>query len=312
MEAEIQHLDTSRFNQYGPINIWVLPRYQHRHDMAAHDHEFLEIVFVQGGRAKHQLVTGSSLVGRGNILILKPGIWHAYQRCSEFRYINLVLGMEFLRRELYWTRSDSLLSPLLWEANLDTSLIEAAKLPDEQIGDCESQLAELETLLQEAPSSGQHCKTVSIVFDLLGTIAKGTTKRLAAEQRARPALFHPATRKAVKLMESDITQAWQLPELASRCELNESYLCRIFKRNTGLSPMEYLKRLRLERASTLLLSTNKQITEIAYELGFGDCAHFSRSFKKLYKRTPSELRQQMLTTSTPSTESDRPQVSAIS
>jgi transcriptional regulator GlxA family with amidase domain len=53
----------------------------------------------------------------------------------------------------------------------------------------------------------------------------------------------------------------------------------------------YLKRLRLERAAALLLATSMSIKEIAFSVGFGSTAHFSRDFKKHYGLPPTDYRQ---------------------
>lgn len=75
---------------------------------------------------------------------------------------------------------------------------------------------------------------------------------------------------------------------------NETYLCRRFKDITGLSPVEYIKILRLEKARSLLKHSNESISAIAIECGFSDINYFSRRFKAHYKITPKEYHTQYL------------------
>ena len=60
---------------------------------------------------------------------------------------------------------------------------------------------------------------------------------------------------------------------------------------TGLSPVDLLKQMRLERAKVLLNSTTKTVSEIAYSIGFTDPKYFTKCFKKVTGMTPSEYRE---------------------
>lgn len=83
--------------------------------------------------------------------------------------------------------------------------------------------------------------------------------------------------------------------LAPLCEIahvTESQLQRIFKRSTGLSISEYVARLRVGRASTLLSRTDLQMPAIAEQCGFRDAAYFARKFRAITGRTPTAYRRE--------------------
>ena len=73
--------------------------------------------------------------------------------------------------------------------------------------------------------------------------------------------------------------------------LSSSYLCRIFKEETGLSMNAYITNLRMSKAGELLNDTNSYIKEVAISVGFEDQLYFSRLFKRYYGVTPSEYRK---------------------
>jgi AraC family transcriptional regulator, L-rhamnose operon transcriptional activator RhaR len=50
----------------------------------------------------------------GDVLLLRPGVWHGYQDCQRFEAYNCCFSSDLLRRELAWTREDPLLGFLLW------------------------------------------------------------------------------------------------------------------------------------------------------------------------------------------------------
>ena len=71
----------------------------------------------------------------------------------------------------------------------------------------------------------------------------------------------------------------------------EAYFCRKFKKHTGLTIMKYIQILRMEKARKLLVETELPIQDIAIGCGFADAAYFNNCFKKLYRITPSLMRQ---------------------
>lgn len=82
------------------------------------------------------------------------------------------------------------------------------------------------------------------------------------------------------------------PELAHLLNKSESSFKREFKKIFGESPARYLKTKKLEKAAELLKAGEKSISEISWECGFEDLAHFSSSFSSQYNMSPREYRKQ--------------------
>ncbi|EGQ8324792.1 AraC family transcriptional regulator [Vibrio cholerae] len=85
---------------------------------------------------------------------------------------------------------------------------------------------------------------------------------------------------------SQLDQPIRLEQLAQLCQLSPTQFQRHFKAQTGLTPYAWLRRLRLEQAMKLLQS-GKPGTDVAYQVGFYDQAHFSKAFKATYGLSPS-------------------------
>lgn len=81
--------------------------------------------------------------------------------------------------------------------------------------------------------------------------------------------------------------------LASELGLGRSQFYRKIKALTNFSPVELIRILRMKEARRLLTSTDKTISEIAYEVGFTSPAYFSKCYKDTYGQTPSELRDRL-------------------
>ena len=83
---------------------------------------------------------------------------------------------------------------------------------------------------------------------------------------------------------------WQLAEAVN---ISEDYLTRIFRKEMGISPWDYLNRYRIQLACKLLTQTGLSINEIAQDTGFQDQAYFCRVFKKVKGFPPGHIRQRL-------------------
>lgn len=94
----------------------------------------------------------------------------------------------------------------------------------------------------------------------------------------------------ISMMERSFAGDISLGTLANSVSLSPARLRQLFKRDTGLSPIKYVRRLRAKKAAYLLQTSFLSIKEIAFQSGSGDVSHFVRDFKKQYGVTPSEFR----------------------
>ncbi|MDF2567910.1 MAG: hypothetical protein K0R90_1366 [Oscillospiraceae bacterium] len=76
-------------------------------------------------------------------------------------------------------------------------------------------------------------------------------------------------------------------QIAQYVGLNRSYMCKIFKKELGVSPQEYLINFRISKAKHLLKETNLNVSEVAFSCGFKDISHFSYIFKKRVGQAPA-------------------------
>ena len=82
----------------------------------------------------------------------------------------------------------------------------------------------------------------------------------------------------------------KMDDLGDEMGLSRVQLYRKVKAITGLTPVELLRQMRLQRGYALLQSTNKTVNEIAYEVGFGTPGYFSTCFKKQFGKYPMDVR----------------------
>ena len=81
--------------------------------------------------------------------------------------------------------------------------------------------------------------------------------------------------------------------IASRMGLERSQFYRKIKALTNYAPVELMRRLRLQHGRTLLTTTDRTISEIAYETGFSTPAYFTKCYRDAYGETPTEARNKL-------------------
>ncbi len=93
-------------------------------------------------------------------------------------------------------------------------------------------------------------------------------------------------------IENEYTESISLSSLAEFAGLNDKYLFRIFKDFTGCTPIQYINRLRIDRACHEMSVNHLSVTDAAYVSGFNELSYFSRTFKKYKGMNPAEYRRQ--------------------
>ena len=243
-----------------------------------HTHSFVEIAVVTGGEAVQRSLAGRHQLRTGDVVFLRPGVWHGYDTLHLELY-NCCFSAELLHRELAWTREDPLLGYLLWTGPLSMGRrgMLITTLDPEVLQDCEVHLDALDRL-RFRPLGLHRSDIISHLTLVLGHLA-----RAVAADRDRPreptGPTHPAVVQAMQLLESRLTHHWSLRELADQLHLSPGYLLRLFKSSTGMPPMAYLARRRVETAAGLLLHTTQPVTQIGRSVGWPDQNYFARRFK---------------------------------
>ena len=82
-----------------------------------------------------------------------------------------------------------------------------------------------------------------------------------------------------------------MKEMAELCHLSESYFSRLFTKEMGENFISYVNRKKIDKAKELLRDSNRNISQIAKDVGYQDASHFIRMFKRFEGLTPTLYRQ---------------------
>jgi len=108
-------------------------------------------------------------------------------------------------------------------------------------------------------------------------------------------------RRALRWLHIAFYKPFRLDNLAHFCAVSPAYLCRLFKRYLGITPVNYLRRLRLQVAYRMLKETNLNVVDVAFLVGYRNFPYFVRQFHQYFGVSPTKLRKLIPSRSIPVT-----------
>jgi AraC-like DNA-binding protein len=154
-------------------------------------------------------------------------------------------------------------------------------------------LAELMVLgeLAQASADGQS----GIGLDEVGHLIAQRLVEVVSGKAKKPARVTARDRRraveAALWIDANSHQQIELEDAARQTEVSPFHFLRLFSSVLGVTPHQYLLRSRLRRAARLLVDDDKPVTEIAYDVGFGDLSNFVRTFHRAAGVPPLKFRQ---------------------
>jgi AraC family transcriptional regulator len=194
---------------------------------------------------------------------------------EPFKVMHVYLGLPLIRRAAIDVRGPDAKAVSLREISGGTDSIITT-----QLGILRDELVD-----RRAPST-------MLVQGLASSLAVHLVRAYSSEEPVSPHGGLPAFKmhRALTAMQSRIDQELDLSRLAREVQLSDSHFSRSFKKSTGLSPSQYLTRLRIDRARRLLRETEMPIVEVGLEVGYASPSHFAQVFRKEVGVLPSDYR----------------------
>lgn len=122
-----------------------------------------------------------------------------------------------------------------------------------------------------------------IVFQLLSRFFKQGQSKIEMEDNR--------IAKTVLYIRKHLNEAIELEKLAEISCLSKDHFIRLFKKELGTTPLQYINQKKIEKAQLLLITEELAVKEIAFQLAFDDYSYFNRLFKKTAGVTPQEYRR---------------------
>ncbi|MDT8975930.1 AraC family transcriptional regulator [Paenibacillus sp. chi10] len=128
---------------------------------------------------------------------------------------------------------------------------------------------------------------------VLAEYARTTDKGSDANNDDKRSDIERQVEQAARWLSLQFDKSISIDELAHTLGYHRTYLSKMFRKQMGESPMQFLLRIRMERAKTLLMTTRLTIEQIAAAVGYEDALYFSKLYKKWYSHSPSSHRTEM-------------------
>ena len=97
--------------------------------------------------------------------------------------------------------------------------------------------------------------------------------------------------RLIRHVEGNVEDSLSLARAAQICGLERTYFCRFFRTRVGISFSEWNRRVRVERAKTLLRGEHRSVLAVALAVGYKDITTFERNFRRCEQLSPAEYRK---------------------
>lgn len=236
-----------------------------------HTHHFTELFYIVNGRGAFILPNHEIPVKENDLVIINPNIEHTEKSNTQDSLEYIALGLEGI-------------SFTLPDASPQIGLFTYQ-------GDRDAILFYLNRLLEEVQYGNSDFETVCQNIIEILVIKLQRAKNIIIHNHKAQQLSQP-----IVLVKHYINQNYRdqitLDILAKVGNINKYYLSHTFKQEVGISPIEYLTRVRIKESQILLETTNYTIAEIALFNGFSSQSFFSQAFRREVNQSPSAFRKQ--------------------
>jgi AraC-like DNA-binding protein len=244
-----------------------------------HDHDFTELTYILSGKGKYFVEGIVYEVEAGDVIICNPGIKHQnilvnpkeptvefFAGFTDFHFKNMPPNSIVLKDGSY-----------ILHTNTETK--------QEISRHCYEMIAE-----NEASQVGKYFMLKAHLIQILLLMIRDITE--VEDNSQKGCNFESynksyAVKKIINYLNENYENKISLDQIAHNMYLSPVYISKIFKEETGESPINYLIKIRLEKAKDILLtSEGGSIKSIANRVGYDDVYHFSKLFKKYYGISP--------------------------
>lgn len=246
--------------------------------------ECVKVVFVTQGWSRLQFDDGEHTLSTGSIVVIPYGAWCSAIPESFLDTTTIYLHQDYLADQLQWLPPAHPLVHSLQIASAGECTPLTMNLSHKNFSGLRSRLSILAAQSVHAVSG---FSTLAHLADLLRELD------FLTERRGSPAGHHrvpsPPVRAVVHALRVQLDFQWTVEELSQIASLSESQLTRLFRKELGVTPAEYVWRVRAERMAELILTERLSVGEAGRKVGWRDQSVASRAFRRRYGMNPSEL-----------------------
>lgn len=275
-------------NHYHPrVNAYYFKQWE-SHYMDFHTHKEIEIMYVISGKCIVEAVQDTFHMKKGDIILLDAHVPHRLlvEKGSPCRMLNI----EFT----FVTKKGSF--PSIKELTGSTIILDQflkLKQPYVVVKDTIEIYHALKNLVLELDKNGsEHEPMTHLLFSqVLIQLARMIVDEVEYDQNDSHKQANLYVKIAIDYLHQNYDRDIQIKDVAQAVSLHPGYLHRIFKQQTKSTIMDYLTKLRIQKAKMLLRETDIPVIEISHYIGVNSRQYFSLLFKKYTGMTPNVYRK---------------------
>ncbi|MBP1041999.1 helix-turn-helix transcriptional regulator [Vagococcus sp. BWB3-3] len=243
-----------------------------------HAHGFAEISVILEGEAHYTIEDQTFTAQAGTVMLFNPGVYHQDTQLENTQSHQLHIGIKNIVLEGY--KRDYF--------PFTSSIIHLGDRHPEFINRCWRLIEE-----KSKRDIGYDLMIKTLIMEIIVLILRSESSKhievsslnVKETDKEKQAIVN----NIIYYLENHHSEEISLDTLSDTMYISSTYISKVFKEETGDSPINYLIKLRLNRAKQLLETQNITVKEAAETVGYQDAYHFSKLFKKHYGKSPSEL-----------------------
>ncbi len=269
--ARVLHAETGHYNH--PTGKRLKP----------HSHNVYHLKLVTSGKGRFLIDNELYPTERGKLFLVGPDQPHCFMNASGESTVYSEVSFEFINNN-----SEQIVLPFhallsLW-LNQHCSPVVSLQASDELHDAVQSGI---ESIIEQGEHDSQLLQ-VNILAKIMFALYKQAF-------RHQSSLHIEPIERACYYLQRNYAQKITLEQLANVAHLTPNYLSRYFKKKYGMTPINYLLKLRIDAACAILETTEDSLKYVSNRVGFTDHYYFSRVFKKLKGIPPGAYREKMRT-----------------
>lgn len=258
-----------------------------REEVPWHWHEELEaVVMVEGeavitaGAGKYRLRQGEGIFIKGGIL---HGVWRGDTQACKLRSIVFHPRLVGSLDSIFWQKY---MQPLTESQALESVLLQE-HIPWQKQAMSAMEAAWEACLSEEDGYEFQVREAVSRLIFLL-YCHRPSNPAVPAGKALR---YGERIKVMLQYIQEHYAQEITIEQVAASAAVSGSECLRCFRSTIGITPIQYVKQYRIQKAAQLLVTTSLKIADIGTQCGFQEMSYFARTFRELRGCTPSQYRE---------------------
>lgn len=243
------------------------------------------LIYIRGGIGMYLLESDLRPVNQGDLILLPPRVSYSFSEVELGDEYNANVDAVVLRFDNAW-----LADLLTVFRTMNKVVLKIREIVDPYAIEGPKWM-KVSALLDELSKAGASRQAI-IIIDLMELLTSPKDMvRILQSVHQTSLTLEERKEKIERYISTNLFAKVSLEEVAAYLGMNRTYFCLFFKRHYGKGFADYLNDLRVDKAASMLLQGDRQISEIAKECGFKTAAYFTRAFRRSRGMTPGEYRK---------------------